>query len=72
MEIVVWLLSVQLWTDPPPKIKIMFTKEYATHEECMEAREYWVGRQFQALCLVKQKIKPPLVEKQSLLLNQHN
>lgn len=72
MEIVVWLLSVQLWTDPPPKIKIMFTKEYTTYEECMEAREYWADKQFQALCLIKQKSEPPPVKKQRLLLNQQD
>ena len=56
MEIVtVWILSVQLWSDPPPQIKIVYTKEFATREECMQARETWTKTEFQSLCLTKTK-----------------
>jgi len=56
MEIVtVWVLSIQLWTDPPPAIKLIYTKEFATREECMQAREQWLKTPFQSLCLTKTK-----------------
>ncbi len=51
--IVVWLLMVELWTDPPPKIQIVYKKEYATQEECMAAREEWLQKKFETMCMVK-------------------
>jgi hypothetical protein len=48
---IIWLLSIQLWTDPPPAIKIVYTKEYQTHEECMQEREKW-DKKFVSLCLM--------------------
>lgn len=53
--IVIWVLSIQLWTDPPPAIKLVYTKEFATREECMQAREPWAQTPFQSLCLTKTK-----------------
>lgn len=53
--VIVWILSVQLWTDPPPVIKIVYTKEFTTHEACMQARESWIKYEFQTLCLAKSK-----------------
>lgn len=55
MEFVIWVLSVQLWSEPPPKIKIVYNKEYATYEECMQAREKWDSTGFKAFCLTKIK-----------------
>lgn len=54
MDVIVWVLMVQLWTDPPPKIKLVYTKEYATYEECMEARKPYL-KEFVAIC--GQKVK---------------
>jgi hypothetical protein len=53
--IVIWVLMVELWTDPPPKIQIVYKKEYATREECMQAREEWLGKKLEAMCMVKVK-----------------
>ena len=53
--IIVWLLSVQIWTEPDPKIKFVYTKEYATHEECMSERQRWEEKKLIALCLTKIK-----------------
>jgi hypothetical protein len=55
--IIVWVLSIQLWTDPPPAIKLVYTKEFATREECMQAKEQWDWPQtpYQSLCLTKIK-----------------
>jgi hypothetical protein len=53
--IVIWVLSVQLWNDPPPAIKLIYTKEFATREACMEAREQWIKTPYQSLCLTKIK-----------------
>jgi hypothetical protein len=56
--IVVWILSVQLWTEDPSKIKFVYTKEYPTHEECMKAREEWTKvKEHTSLCLIKTKEK---------------
>jgi len=58
MEIItVWLLSVQLWLEPEEKIKFVYTKEYATYEECMKNREIWAEKKFKSFCLLK--IKKP-------------
>ena len=54
MEITVWILIVQLWTDPPPKIQLVYTKEYATYEECMDARKPYLD-QYVAMCAPKIK-----------------
>ncbi len=50
--IIIWVLSVQLWTDPPPAIKLIYTKEYATRDECMAERDK-VDKKFVSLCLTK-------------------
>jgi hypothetical protein len=56
MEIItVWVLSIQLWIDPPPAIKMIYTKEFATREACMQAREQWAKTPYQSLCLTKIK-----------------
>lgn len=54
MDIYVWILIVQLWTDPPPAIKLVYTKEYATYEECMAARAEYMPA-YVALCSIKKK-----------------
>jgi hypothetical protein len=53
--IIVWLLSVQVWTEPDPKIKFVYTKEYPTHEECMREKQQWEEKKLVALCLTKNK-----------------
>ena len=53
--IVMWVLMVELWTDPPPKLQIIYNKEYATREDCMAAREEWLQKKFEAMCMVKVK-----------------
>ena len=58
MELVtVWVLSVQLWLEPEEKIKLVYTKEYATYEECMYNREVWAEKKFRSFCLIKTKIQ---------------
>ena len=54
MDVIVWILMVQLWTDPPPKIKLIYTKEFATYEECMRAREEYMPA-YVAICGPKAK-----------------
>jgi len=41
MELLPWILIVQLWTDPPPKMKFVYSKVYPNYAECMEARKEW-------------------------------
>jgi hypothetical protein len=48
-SVIVWLLIVQLWDDPPPTIKFIYKKEYPTREECFEAKEHW-EKKFVTLC----------------------
>lgn len=58
MELItVWVLSVQLWTEPDEKIKFVYTKEYTTYEECMSNREIWAEKKFRSFCLIKTKNK---------------
>ena len=59
--ITVWLLSIQFWNDPSPSMKFVYTKEFATHEECLTAKTKWTDSfknnqdQYQSLCLQKNK-----------------
>lgn len=53
--IIVWLLSVQLWTESPPKIALIYQKEFVSHEECMRERAIWDEKKLVALCLTKVK-----------------
>jgi hypothetical protein len=50
--IIVWVLSIQIWSDPPPAIKIVYTKQFDTREECMIEKEKW-DKKFVSLCLTK-------------------
>ena len=59
MDVVAWILTVQLWTEPTPQMKFVYTKEYATYEACMEAREHWALRDFPSFCAPKHKSAPP-------------
>lgn len=52
MEIIAWILSVQLWTEQD-RVKFVYTKEYPTYEQCMEAREVWAAKNFRSFCLIK-------------------
>jgi len=53
--IVTYLLMVQLWTDPPPKIQIIYKKEFQTEQECFKAKEEWEKTKFISMCMVKVK-----------------
>jgi hypothetical protein len=53
--VVVWLLSVQIWVDPDPKIKFIYNKEYPSYQECMDERQKWEEKKLIALCLMKNK-----------------
>lgn len=53
MDLMPWILIVQLWTDPPPAIQMVYRKEYPTYAECMEARKEWIEKKLVALCGVK-------------------
>lgn len=56
MEILTtWVLSVQLWTEPPPKIQLIYTKEFPTEQECFQERARWANTNFKSLCLLKIK-----------------
>lgn len=53
MDLLPWILIVQLWSDPPPKIQMVYRKEYPNYEQCMEARKEWIEKNFVAICGVK-------------------
>ena len=50
--LLIWVLSVQLWTDPPPSIKLIYTKEFATRDECIAEKDK-VDKKFVSLCMTK-------------------
>jgi hypothetical protein len=53
LDLMPWILVVQLWSDPPPKMKFIYKKEYPNYQECMTARKEWDNKGFVALCSVK-------------------
>ena len=53
LELMSWILVVQLWTDPPPKMKFVYSKVYPNYAECMEARREWDNKGLVAICGVK-------------------
>jgi len=53
LDLMPWILVVQLWTDPPPQIKFIYKKEYPDYQACMDARKEWDGKGFVAICAVK-------------------
>lgn len=53
LDLLPWILIVQLWDDPPPKMKFIYKKEYPNYAECMEARKEWDSKGLVAICGVK-------------------
>ena len=53
IDLLPWILIVQLWTDPPPKMKFIYKKEYPTYAECMDARKTWEQKSLVAICSPK-------------------
>jgi hypothetical protein len=53
LDLMPWILVVQLWSDPPPRMKFVYSKVYPNYQECMEARKEWDNKGFVALCSVK-------------------
>ena len=53
MDLLPWILLVQLWTDPPPQIQLVYKKEYPNYAECMQAREEWLQKKFVVICALK-------------------
>jgi len=53
LDLMPWILVVQLWTDPPPRMKFVYSKVYPDYQTCMEARKEWDNKGFVALCSVK-------------------
>lgn len=53
MDLAPWILIVQLWTDTPPAIKMVYRKEYPNYEQCMAARKEWIDKKLVAICGVK-------------------
>ncbi len=53
LDLMPWILIVQLWTDPPPKMRFIYKKEYPNYQECMLARKEWDDKGLVAICAVK-------------------
>lgn len=53
IDLLPWILIVQLWTDPPPKIKFVYKKEFPNYAECMDARKEWDQKKLVAICSPK-------------------
>lgn len=53
IDLLPWILIVQIWTENPPAIKLVYRKEYSSYEQCMEARKEWIDKKFVAICGVK-------------------
>ena len=53
IDLLPWILVVQLWTDPPPKMKFIYQKVYPDYAACMEARKEWDNKGLVAICSPK-------------------
>ena len=53
LDLMPWILVVQLWSDPPPRMKFVYSKVYPDYQACMDARKEWDNKGFVALCSVK-------------------
>lgn len=53
IDLIPWILIVQLWDDPPPKMKFVYSKVYPNYAECMAARKEWDDKGLVAICGVK-------------------
>lgn len=58
IDLLPWILVVQLWTDPSPKMKFVYSKVYPNYEACMEARKEWDQKNLVAVCSPKSEDKP--------------
>ena len=63
LDLLPWVLMVQLWSDPPPKMKFVYSKVYANYAECMEARKEWDSKGLVALCGIKHETSKDAAEK---------
>ena len=41
IDLLPWILVVQIWSDPPPKIQLVYRKELPDYSTCMQARKEW-------------------------------
>lgn len=57
IELLPWILLVQLWNDPAPRMKFTYKKEYPNYQACMDAREEWETKQLVATCVPKSEFK---------------
>jgi hypothetical protein len=48
-----WILLVYLWTDPPPKILIVYKKEFDSYEQCWNEQEKWIDKFSMTTCELK-------------------
>ena len=53
LDLLPWILIVQLWTDPPPKIQLIYKQEFPNYAECMAARKEWDQKKLVAICSSK-------------------
>jgi hypothetical protein len=54
MDLLPWVLIVQLWSPNSDKIKIIHTQVYPNYAECQKAAVPWREKKFIAICGVKQ------------------
>lgn len=53
MVITTWVLLVQLWTESPPQIQLLYHREFETYERCWQEREEWIKTKFVVTCQIK-------------------
>jgi len=60
MDLMPWILIIQLWTDPPPTMKFVYKKEYSNYQECMVAHKEWRDRHPGLVALCSPKVENTL------------
>jgi hypothetical protein len=57
IDLLPWILVVQIWSDPPPKIQLVYRKELPDYSTCMQARKEWEEKKLVALCSPKAAVQ---------------
>jgi hypothetical protein len=57
MDLLPWILIIQLWTDPPPTMKFVYKKEYPNYQECMQAHKEWSEKHPKLMILCSPKFE---------------
>jgi len=56
MDTMIWILVVYLWSDNPSRVTMIHSREYPSHQTCIEERKTWVEKNIIATCTLKNNL----------------